>query len=876
MTRWLRDLAFRARAIFFRSDMERGLREEIEDHIRREAGKNEAAGMSPSEALRKARIRFGGEERFKERAREAWGVTALTDLGGDVRYALRQLVGSPAYSLVAIITLALGIGGTVALSSVVYGLMLRPLPMPAEERLVVWWSDYNWRGEEFDHVRGVARAYEGLAAFSNDGYTLRTDAGSSIVAATVASAELFEVLDVPPLLGRTFRSGEDRPGAEPVVVLGHPLWTQEFGADPGIVGRRIDLGGTLHTVIGVMPEGFYFPTPDSDLFVPLDLDPADPAYAGNGWLVVLGRLRADVADAQVDVDLERVGSALGERYDYPAAWDKTRDPYVVPLRTYLLGEIRPALLVLLGAVGLLLLMACVNVAALLLTKTVDRRREVAVRAALGAGRARLARQVLTESVLVGVVAAVVGVGLAVGLFDLLVASLPMDASFRETLALDWTTLVSALVLAVVSGSLIALAPMRNLLRGDLSDVAMTDRSPGAGAAHAGRMQNALVVAEVLLAVVLVTGASLLVRTVDRLRSVDPGFETEGLLTMDVLLPEQDATVAERAAFHERLLERALTMPGVEAVALMNRLPLRDGGYQATAPIDDRPELQGRNSPNVLFRPLTPGALRAIGAEVIEGRPLLPTDRADGPVVAVINEAFARRVWGDESAIGKTYAHGFFDTPIEVVGVVRDLAVTELIGEQPMTAYYAWDQAQRGSPGAVLLAKAGSGDPTALAPALRALIRELEPRAAIDRVMTMEDAVDAEMAEALRLRFFLGLFSLLGIVLGSVGVYGVVSYSVHRRRAEFGVRLALGAGPGRLLGTVLRTGLVPVVVGVAAGTAVALFASRVLAGFLFEVQPVDPVSMGVAAGTLLAAGVAAALLPALRASVTPPAIALRAE
>lgn len=876
MTRWLRDLAFRARALLFRSDMERELREELEDHIRREAEKNEAAGMSPADALREARIRFGGEERFRERARESWGVTALMGLGADGRYALRQLVGSPAFSLVAVLTLALGIGGTVALSSVVYGLMLRPLPMPDEERLVTWWSDYNWRGEEFDYVRDVAQAYEGLAAFSNDGYTLRSDAGSSIVLATVASAELFEVLDVPPLLGRTFRPGEDRPGAEPVVVLGHALWTQELGADPEIVGRRIDLGGRLHTVIGVMPEDFYFPTPDSDLFVPLDLDPADPAYAGNGWLVILGRLRADVTDAQLAVDLERVASALEERYDYPAAWDKTRDPYVVPLRTYLFGEIRPALLVLLGAVGLLLLMACVNVAALLLTKTVDRTREVAVRVALGAGRARLARQVLTESILVGMVAGLVGIALAIGLFDLLVASLPMDPSFRETLALDWTTLVSALVLAIASGSLVALAPMRNLLRGDLSGVAMTDRSLGAGAAHAGRMQSVLVVAEVLLAVVLVTGASLLVRTVDQLRSLDPGFDPEGLLAMDVLLPAQEATVAERAAFHERLLERAPAIPGVEAVALMNRLPLRDGGYQATVTVDDKPELQGRNRPNVLFRPVTPGAFRAIGAELVEGRPLLATDRAGVPVVAVINESFARRIWGGESAIGKTYAHGFFDGSIEVVGVVRDLAVTELVGEQPMTAYYAWDQAERGSPGAVFVARVESGEATTLAAPLRALIRELEPRAAIDRVMTMEDAVDAEMAEALRLRFFLGLFSLLGIVLGSVGVYGVVSYSVRRRRAEFGIRLALGAEPGRLLGAVLRRGLLPVAIGIGAGTVVALFASRVLARFLFGVEPVDPVSMGVAAGTLLAAGVAAALLPALRASVTHPAIALRAE
>jgi predicted permease len=860
----------------FRSAMERELAEELEYHVRREAEKLRAEGMSAEAALRAARIRFGGEERFKEQARESWGVTALIDLGGDVRFAARQLLKSPTFSAVAVLTLALGIGGTVALSSVVYGLLLRPLPMTDEARIVTWWSAYNWRGAEFDYIREVPRAYEGIAAFSNDGYTLRTERGATLVLATVGSAELFDVLDVPPMLGRTFRSGEDRPGAEPVVVLGHPLWSQELGADPEVVGRRVNLGGTLRTVIGVMPEGFYFPTPDADVYVPLSLDPEDPAYAGNGWLVLMGRLLPDVTDEQLAADLQRTAVALGEEYEYPAAWDKTRNPSVLPIRDHLLGDVRPVLLVLLGAVGLLLLIACVNVAALLLTKTVDRRREVAVRAVLGAGRARLARQVLTESVLLGVVAGALGAGLAVALFDVMVASMPIDPSFRETLVLDWVTLLTALLLAVVSGSLIAIAPMRSLLRGDVSGVALTERSSGAGGAATSRMQKGLVVAEVLLAVVLVTGASLLVRTVDRLQAVDPGFEPEGVLTMDVLLSEDERSGAERAAFHEAFLERARSLPGVEAVGLLNRLPLRDGGYQATAGFEDRPELAGANRPNVMYRPMTPEAFDVLGAGIVEGRAVSPTDRSDAPSVAVINESFARRIWEGESAIGRTFTHGFGAGQIRVVGVVRDMAVTDLVGEQPMTAYYPWDQAERGSAGAIVIAKASSGDPLALAAPLRALTNELEAGAAIGRVATLEEALDAEMAEALRLRFFLGLFSVLGMVLGSVGVYGVVSYSVQRRRAEFGIRRALGAGRAALLGSVLGTGLAPVALGVGAGTLVALFSSTLLSRFLFEVAPVDPVSMLVAAGALMGAGVVAALLPALRASATPPAVALRAE
>ena len=873
--RWMSEVWFRLRALFMRSEMDRELVEEMEDHVRREALKLEAEGLSSDEAHRVARVRFGGTDRFREQAHDSWGVSAFTDFGSDVRFAVRQLRKNPSFSLLSVLTLALGIGGTVALTSVVHGVLVRPLPIADDAEVVTWWSPYNWRGAEFDYVRDVTQAYSGLAAYSNNAYTLRGDDGATMMLATVASAELFDVLGVRPMIGRAFQAGDDRPGAEPVIVLSHPLWMQQFGGDPDIPGRRVDVGGTMRTVVGVMPEGFYFPTPEFDAFVPLDLDPNDSAYAGNGWLIIVGRLLPGLSEAQIETDLQRITTALDEEYDYPAAWDKTKNAAITPLRDYLFGEVRPALLLLLGAVAMLLLMACVNVAALLLTKTADRAREMAVRSTMGAGRARLARQILTESVLLGLVAGIVGVGLAVGLFDVLVASLPLQAAFRETLHLDWVALGSALVLAVVTGSLVSLAPLRSLLRGDLSGVSLTDRSVGTGSVQAGRMQHFLVVAEVLLAVVLVTGASLLVRTVDQLRSVELGFEPQGLLTMDVLVPGESGSPEERAAFHEALLERVGALPGVRAVGLTNRLPLRDGGYQSTVGIDGRPDLEGPNRPNVLYRPVTPEVFAALGVEIVEGRGILPTDRADGPVVGVINQSFANRIWGDESPIGRTYRQGFLPDVIEVVGVVKDLAVTDLTGEQPMTAYYAWDQAERGSEYVIMVAST-SGDPLALAGPLRAAVAALEPGAVTDRVMTMMDVVDAEMAEALRLRFFLGLFSLLGITLGSVGIYGVVSYSVQRRSAEFGIRLALGANPGTLLGAVLRAGLLPVVLGIAGGTVVALFASRLLSSFLFEVEPIDPVSMTAAAGILLAIGVGAALVPALRASGTEPAVALRSD
>ena len=871
--RALKDLWFRLRALLSRGDFEQELDEEFAFHLDMEIRKLVAEGRPPAEARREALIRFGGEERFREDVRKSWGIGTLMDLGADLRFARRQLVRNPAFGVLAVVTLALGIGGTVALFSVANGLMIRPLPFPDEDQVVTFWMDYNWRGEEFDLVRELPISYQSLAAYSNNLYTLRTDDETTSILGTVASAELFDVLQVDPLLGRTFQEGDDRAGAEPVVILTHGLWQTAFGGDPTVVGRRVNLSGELTTVIGVMPEGFYFPSPEMRAFVPLDLNPANSDYRNNGWLVLTGRLQDGVSEPKLAEDLGLITAALDERYDYPTRWDKTRNPFVVPVREYILGDVAPALLLLLSAVGVLLLMACVNVAALILTKTVDRTREMSVRAALGAGRLRLVRQVLTESVLLGVVSGVVGVALAAGMFDVLVASLPIDAAFRETLTLDWSALVSALLLSVVCGALIALAPMRGLLQGHLGGQAFRDRSQSAGATG-GRLQYGLVMAEVLLAVVLVTGASLLVRTVAELRSLDPGFETDGVLVAGVIVSQEETTDAERDQFMAAVQERVSALPGVTDVGFINRVPLRDGGWQGSVTIPDRPDLADVNRPNALYRPVGPEVFDALGIDIVQGRGILPVDRAETPAVAVISETFARTVWGDEDPIGRTYTTGFVGE-VEVVGVARDIAVTDLINPPPMVGYYAWDQAQAGAAGGILVVKTG-GDPASLVAPLRTIVREVDPRATVSRTQTMPEVLDAEMVEPLRLRFFFGMFGLLGLLLGAVGVYGVVSYSVERRRTEFGLRMALGAKPRGLLVTVVGRALAPVVLGVFGGLVVALVATRALAGFLFGVSPSDPASLALSAAALLLTGIAAALLPAFRASSTEPAVALRAD
>lgn len=875
MIRKLGDLWFRVRALFARSTMQRELDDEMAFHLDMEARKLEAEGHSPPEARRLAHVRFGGVDRFAEKSRESWGVTALADLGGDLRWAARQLSKRPALGALGALTLALGIGGTVALFSVVHGLLIRPLPVQDQDRLVVFWSDYNWRGVEFDFVRGRLEGFDGLAAFSNDAYTLRTEAGTSIVLSTVSSAELFDVLGARPLLGRTFREGEDRPGAEPVTVLSHGIWQQEFGGDRKIVGRRILLNGAPVTVIGVMPEGFYFPTPEMRIWTTLDLDPESGGYQGNGWLVLAGRLASETTDARLRDELARLGAALDERFDYPDRWNKARDPYVTPLREYLLGDVRPAVLLLMAAASLLLLMACANVAALLLARTSDRVGEMSVRTALGAGRGRLVRQILTESVLLGAVGGTLGLALAASVFQVLVASLPLARGFEETLSLDWTTLAGALALSLVTGGLVSLAPTRALLRGDLSGATLGRRRHGGGAS-AGRMQHALVVGEVLLAVVLVTGAALLIRTVGHLRALDAGLDPDGVLTAELYLGAEETQPEERDRFFHAMVERVAALPGVEHAGLINRLPIRDGGYQASVLLEGRADLEGDQRPTAYWRVVTPGTLEALGVRPVHGRLPDARDRSGSLRAGFVNESFARRFWPGEDPVGRHFTT-FFGGGAEwqVAGVLPDIAIGTLRLDVPPAGYHPWDQAAAGATSAVLVLRSG-GDLGALAPAVRRIAGELDTRAAVGDVVSMKDVVDASMSASLRLRFYLSLLSALGLVLGTIGIYGVVSYGVDRRRSELGIRMALGARPLVLLGEVVRVGMVPVVLGVAGGLAAALVASASLRRFLYDVAPTDPFSLAAAALSLLAVGMVAALIPAVRAGRTDPGAALRAE
>ncbi|PYP62278.1 MAG: hypothetical protein DMD26_16185, partial [Gemmatimonadetes bacterium] len=712
-------------------------------------------------------------------------------------------------------TLGLGIGATVALLSVVNALLLQRLPYTDEDRVRVFWMDYDWRGEEYDFVHERPGVFESVAAFSTNGgpyhASTRATGNAELLPFVVTTSTLFDVLGTRPYLGRALQAGDDRPGAPPVIVIGYGMWKQDLGGDAAVIGHQILIDGKPVTVVGVMPKGFYFPSPNFRAWRPVQLDPATSFYHNVGYLVLVGRVRPGVAPALVPSDLRRLAGSLGERFTYTAAFDKTTDPESKPVRTYLLGNVRGAVLLLFGAVTLLLLIACGNAAALILARTSDRTGELAVRVALGAGHGRIARQILTEAFILAVGAAVLGTAVAVGGFGALVASLPLQDGFADAVTMGWVTFVAAFLLALAVAASISMAPIRSVLRGRLDAIGglNRERSETGLRRSTRRVHGALVAGQVTLAVLLVAGATLLIRSVERLRSLDLGFDPRGVSTF-TLIPSENQPGEQRRQFFRDLVARVNAMPGVSAAGLTNRLPVRDGGYQGPVQPEGRPDLAGQKRPNSLYRTATPAFFRAMGMHIREGRGIDSTDVARSLPVTVISESFARRMWPGQTT------------------------------------------------------------------AVRHAAAELDPQVAVARVETMDQVLATALAQPLRLRFFLTMFGALALALGGIGVYGVVSYAVARRRAEYAIRVALGASPTRVLGEVFQRGLAPVALGTLAGVMAAFAFGRVLAGVLFGVEPTDPASIATAAGLLLLAGALATLAPALRAGRTNPASALRAE
>jgi predicted permease len=784
----------------------------------------------------------------------------------DLRYAARRLRSRPTYALLAILTLALGVGGTAAAFGLVRGMLMKPLPYPAEDRLGMFWASGGWSEREFLHLEGNWSGFTGVAAFVERDLPLRrgVDTTPELVPTVRTSAGLFDVLGVRPAIGRAFEANEDRPGAQPAVILHHTLY-ESLGGQPSLLGNTVDLDGKPHTVVGVMPADFWFPNPTVRAWVAEPMNEED----GSGNYAFVGRLGPGIDGPALSLTLDRIVSRLKERFQYPPQWDKTRSPHITPLREQLLGPLQLPLLATLTAMGVLLLIACANVAALMLGQVDSRATELAVRMALGADGRRMTQQLLVEALLLGLAAAGVGAVIAAQGFRILTEALPLGPLAARG-SLDWGVFFAALVLALAAALAVALLPARSLRKSNPQSTLRNSRVGGIGA-RGGRTEGALVVGQVALAVLLSAGAGLLVRSVANLRAIDPGVDIARVAVIDVVMEASVDPDARRRTVAE--LETALAaLPGVKAAGATQKLPLRGPGDDWGIRLEDKPDLPVTTA---YVRLVTPGYFQAMGIQLIDGRLPTANDRADTERVVVINRALAAKYFPGENPIGRRIATGLGGFE-QIVGVVEDVAEASLTDGPKPARYFLYDQAKSYSPTrhALVLRAAPGQDPAELLDDARRQIAAIAPSVAVHRSTTLEAVFAQAIGPARQVMKVLTLLTLLAVVLGAVGVYGVTAHFVRRRQRDLGICIALGLRPSRVIAQVVGRGGVLVMVGSVLGIVAALALARLLSAFLYGVSAVDPVSMAGATLALLAVGVAAALVPAWRASRLDPAAVFR--
>jgi putative ABC transport system permease protein len=810
------------------------------------------------------RVERARARRLPAAGRRNGGGSMLDNWIMDGRYALRRLVRRPAYAVLAVLTLALGVGGTAAAFGIVRSLLLTPLPYGEVDRLVAWWMPYNWAEEELSFLRPETPGHESIAIYAQRALTMRVgDAPARIVEGVRASAELFDVLGVRPALGPGFRPGDDALNAAPVVVLSHGLW-RELGGTRELIGSSIVLEGESRTIVGVMAEGFWFPAPTVRAWVPVRVDPAN----GSGNYAVVGRLAEGLTLDAMAAPLARITTSLAERFEYVEAWDNTKDAQLTPLADYLLAPVRPALLATLAAMGLILLIACANVAALMLAHVSGRAGELGTRAALGAGRARLAQQLVVEGVAVGLCAGIAGAVLAIAAFDVLTGALPLG-SLAASATLDWTVVAFALGSALAASVAVAAVPAWSVWRSDLRAAVVGARTGGV-LGRGSRIEGGLVVAEVALAVVMAASAALLIRSVSNLVSLDPGIDTRGIAVVDVTLPGAGVEWAERNRMIVDVTRELGALPGVAVAGAVQKLPLRQRGDNWGFTIPGRPDVTGVWT---AFRVVSPEYFEAVGIEVVRGRGFEASDRTSAERLVVINEAMAARFFPNEDPIGRLLSTGF-ETPERIVGIVETVQEGALTDEPAPARYMLYEHVgtQR-STTFVLRARPGA-NVAALLDDARGTIQRVAPDVAVQATQPMQSVFAQAIGPALQLRTLLALLAALALLLGGIGVYGVVSHHVARRRRDWSIRLALGLEPRQVVARVVARGTTLVAAGAAVGVLGAFALARLLRSFLYDVAPADPVALFSAAAVLLAAGVVAAGIPALRAARSDPAAVLK--
>jgi putative ABC transport system permease protein len=832
------------------------------------------------------------EPLFQEHGREAMMDTLLQDIG----FGFRMLLKARGVTALAVLTLALGVGANTVIFSVVNAVLLRPLPYKEADRLVMLWATQEQLQAALDRIpisagdfiewRDQNHAFEEIAAVDSATFNLTgMDQPEQIVGARV-SANFFQLMGIQPALGRSFLPDEERQGNNQVVIISHSLWQRRFGANPQVVGQTMTLNNKSYNIIGIMPPNFTFPRaadlpsyfefpPQAQLWSPLALSAQRINNRRSRDLAVIARLKPGVSIDQAQTEMSQIASRMEGQYPENKGWNVS----LLPLRKQVVGDVELALLVLVGAVSFVLLIACANVANLLLARSATRAKEIAVRMAMGATPRRIVRQLLTESLLLALVGGALGVLLAYIGLPLLLALVPSNIPRVEEIGINLWVLCFTLAISLITGIIFGMAPALQLSKINLNEVLKEGVRGSTGGGRSQRLRNLLVVAEVALALVLLVGAGLMIRSFMRLLEVAPGFNAENVMTMEVMLSSSAySEKRQQADFFRQVLERIASLPGVRSAAAVSYLPLKGEAGFDNFTIEGRPAPPPGQEPILSIRIASPGYFNAMNIPVLKGRALAETDTANSPLVIVINESMARKFWPNEDPIGKRIKvggsevrHGWEGTLFPIVGVAGD--VRSLLDAEPKPQIY-FSYLQMPWPAMTLAIRTASA-PQTIATAVREQIWAINKDQPVINVKTMEEYLSESVAQRRFSMLMLSIFAVVALILAAVGIYGVMSYSVTQRTNEIGIRMALGAQKSDILKLILKQGMVMVLIGVGIGLAVAVALTRIISSLLYGVGAIDLITYAFVASLLIVVALLAILLPSLKATKVDPMTALRA-